>query len=109
MTFPEFLKELKKLEVVERRVDTESLVEFVLETRCQLQLKNYLESFFGPAFKPAGAAPTKDAQEYAAPLGGVRSNQTLYRTQQDHILCCAMIWPWGDGMMMTVKIFKNPL
>ena len=106
MVFSDFLKEIKKLNLREIRSDTENFLECVVEISFSTQLKNSLESYFGPALKPTGEIPTKKAEEIAAPFGGVRQNQTLYYCQRSSLGYATMIWPWGDGVLMTVKIFQ---
>ena len=106
MTYSDLLAEVKKLKFLETRSDTQELLEFVIATAYHHHLQTILESFFGPALKPAGESPHPQAQKYTAAYGGIQKNQTLYYTHRDGCSFAAMIWPWGDKLSATVKIFQ---
>jgi hypothetical protein len=63
------------------------------------------QAYFGDPLKPQGKRPSEEAQAYAAPFGGVQSGQILYARRIDENVHGALLWPWGDGVSVTVKIF----
>lgn len=71
------------------------------------QVNVILESYFGPPLKPAGRPASSEASERAKPYGGVQSNQTLYYQLRGKISELAMLWPWGSGQSITVKIARH--
>jgi len=106
MTFAELLENLKKLEFQETRTDDHDRLEFVLATSLLEKLNGTLGSFFGPAIKMAGKNPSGEQNEMAKEFGGIMKNQTLYSAQENHASFVAMIWPWSNGELATVKIFQ---
>ena len=109
MNFDELAQKLQSIPVDEERKRSEGYVEFVLSSRHLAQLYQVLEKYFGPPFKPPGVAPTKEAEDLARSYGGIMKHQTLYFLQRDGLANCAMIWPWGDGSRVTVKIAQGVL
>ena len=109
--YVKLLEEAKNVPILELRADDNEEVEFVLKVGELEKLGTLLQSFFGEPVKPKGQAPSKEAEVLTEPFGGIRDNQTLYHTKYNGRSCFAMIWPWGDGKLATVKIFreKNPL
>ena len=106
MTHEQLLAEIKKLKLQETRVDSKEAFEFVIRQGELNQVCGILEGFFGRAFKSAGEAPTKEAWDYTANIGGIRENQILYYVKHEGISYCAMIWPWSNRVSVTVKIFQ---
>lgn len=107
MTFSELTSDLKTLTLEERRKESEGYFEFVLLSRELLHLYPVLEKYFGVPFKPAGVAPSREAQDYAKQYGGIQKQQTFYYVKRAGLSNCAMIWPWGDGSRATVKIAQG--
>ena len=106
MTFEELIEEVKKESFEELRSQSDTGLEFVIRTEKLSQLNPTLERFFGPATKPAGVRPRGEEDALASNFGGILKNQTLYSIAQNGVSHLAMIWPWGDGENVTVKIFK---
>jgi hypothetical protein len=106
MNHAQLVEELKGLEFFELRVEETRLFEFVIRNSCLDALNAVLARYFGPPFKPAGEKPKKEAQQAAAPWGGIRQNQAMYLAEDGGISYCALIWPWGDGKLSTVKIAR---
>ena len=104
MTYQELLEKVKELKFEEVRTDLPTLFEAVTQKDSLKKLTPILESCFGPPFKPAGQAPSSRVQEYTAGYGGIRKEQTLYRSEVGSIHTQAMLWPWSDGMHVTLKI-----
>jgi hypothetical protein len=107
MNFPELVTSIKKLRMEEVRVDTRELYEFVIHKETLTDLTVLLEGYFGSALKPAGQWASKEAKEVTAPFRGIRRDQTLYYAAEGAMFNCALLWPWSNGMMVTVKIING--
>ena len=107
MTFPEFLEEVRKLKLEEERVQTAEYLEVVISRNMLGPLNKLLASRFGPPVKPEGENPSGEASRRAKSYGGVRKNQTMYFLQDGDFCECALLWPWGDGARVTVKITQT--
>jgi hypothetical protein len=107
MDYNEFLKQIKELEFKELREDQPEYMEFVITTDYLESLSSILESYYGDAYASPEKRPSKQAQKYADPYGGIRKGQTLYYLNREDIFYCALLWPWGDGKTTTVKIFQG--
>ncbi len=107
MTYTELLEELKKMQIEEIRADSSEKLEFALRTDHLTQLNGILESYFGPPLKPLNERPSRQAIHYASPYGGIRRGQTLYCKEGDTVFDFALLWPWGDGTCVTVKIIQD--
>ena len=104
MTYPELVEETKKLKFWEKRVDSPDILEFVINQELLNPLTRLLENYFGVPFKPAQQAPSREASAYSAAYGGIQKNQTLYYRDADTVSHCALLWPWSDGKLISVKI-----
>ena len=109
MNFTEFLSEVKKLNLREIRKDQPDYLEGVLAVSLLPRLVSILESHFGPATKPPGPPPKEKDRKIASPYGGVEKNQTLYAADRGGENELALLWPWGDGASVTVKIARRPV
>ncbi len=107
MTYTKLLEEVKKLEIEEIRADSSEMLEFAIGTDYLNQLNGVLEGYFGPPLKPPNKRPSPQAATYASPYGGIRRGQTLYCKEGDTVLNIALLWPWGDGTCVTVKIMQD--
>jgi hypothetical protein len=107
MNFLELLEEVKLIECEDARKSSDDYLERVFDSKKVSELGPVLEKHFGPPFKPAGIAPSKDAQRYADPYGGIQKEQVLYYIERDNLSSCAMIWPWNSGLMVTLKIAQG--
>ena len=52
--------------------------------------------------------PGREANEFAKEYGGIQVGQVLYYRGSEGISQLAMIWPWQDGVRLTVKIIQIP-
>ena len=104
MNYAELIEEAKKLKYWEKRVDSPDILEFVISQEFLNSLTRLLENYFGVPFKPAQQAPSREASAYSAPYGGIQKNQTLYYREAENVSHCALLWPWSDGKLITVKI-----
>ena len=107
VNFNELTDALKKIPFDEQRKESEGYFEFVLLTQDLLQLYPILEKYLGVPFKPAGVAPSREAQDYVKQYGGIQKHQTLYYRKDEELSNCAMIWPWNDSSRSTVKIAQG--
>jgi hypothetical protein len=107
MTFQELVQEVKRLRFQETRSETEDYLEFVVDVPSVETLQRVLEAHFGPAFKPAGKNPSKESKKYSEKYGGVESNQVLYYVEREGVSHCALLWPWGSGQAVTVKLAEG--
>ena len=103
----QLIESIKKLPLEEIRTDSPEGFEFVIKKTAFKKLDPLLQSFFGKVFKDAGQEPTQEATRLTAPYGGIYENQTLYVKQDAACIFLAMIWPWGDGVLATVKIIPH--
>ncbi|HLD50406.1 MAG TPA: hypothetical protein VJC08_04340 [bacterium] len=108
MIYSEFIEEIKKIKFLEKRVDSPNLLEFVINQEQLNTLTPMLQSYFGLPLKPAGQAPSREANTYSAAYGGIKKNQTLYYLDPGAVNHCALLWPWSDGKWITVKIAQVP-
>jgi hypothetical protein len=106
MTFAELVAEVQKLKREELRSQAADHLEIVVATEHLEPLTRVLVSFFGPALKPQGTEPSREANRQAAAHGGIRKDQTMYFRQEGEISQCALLWPWGSGKRITVKILQ---
>ena len=107
--FAELLTEIKGHRFEEKRTDIEDYFEGVLLMETVPAVCTSLEKYFGKAFKPAGKAPSKDDDRRTSHLGGVMKNQILYYIEKENQSNCAMLWPWQDGIRVTLKIAQGLL
>ena len=109
MTFIELVKLLKKLPFDEIRKEYEGYFEFVVGNQHLPLIFSHFEDYYGLPFKPAGMAPNSKAQNLTKNFGGIQTQQTLYYSQREEHLDCAMVWPWGDGKHVTVKMAQGKI
>jgi hypothetical protein len=107
MTFDELLKKVDQIKCIEKRATAVDGCEIVIATDELKQLNEILNSYFGPPQKMQGGQFSSEAEEYAEPYGGVRSGQTLYFRIVETGLELALLWPWGNGMSLTVKVIRH--
>jgi hypothetical protein len=107
MTFEELREQVKKVDMEEKRTDLSSWLEVVVSNQQLEKIHPILERYFGPPFKAAGQSPSKEALRYTASYGGIRRDQTLYYAEREGAPHFAMMWPWGDGLRVTVKIAQS--
>ena len=107
MTFQEFLNSIQTIRIEESRAQTDEYFEAVIAKEGLDALHKILAQYFGSPIKPEGAAPSLNAKRIAAPYGGIRKEQTMYfRKDGDHAEC-ALLWPWGSGARITIKVSQS--
>ncbi|MEI6438372.1 MAG: hypothetical protein WCO69_06465 [Candidatus Omnitrophota bacterium] len=107
MTFQELLGKAKKLNCVESRAQLDHYCEIVVAKDALTPAEALLCSYFGEPLKPKGVAPTADISAQTRPYGGVQANQTMYFRQGTSGGEFAFLWPWGNGLSITVKIMTE--
>ncbi len=108
-SFHELTDRLKETPIDELRKDQQGYLEFVLSVNNLSSAYSVLENYFGPPFKPAGVASSKEAMARAASYGGIEKQQTLFYIEHGKQSSCAMIWPWQDKARATIKVAQGEL
>ena len=109
MSFDDLVNRLETVPFDELRKKYQGYIEIVMQTPNLPKIYPVLENFFGIPFKPAGIAPSREAEDYTKRYGGIQKNQTLYFKKEGLTAHCAMIWPWADGTRATIKIAQGAL
>ena len=104
MTFQELVAELKKQRLRELRDCSEDYFEAVVSTADLAVVESVLTTYFGVPMKPAGVQASGDAGHFSKPYGGIQKNQTMYFLQKEGGNELALLWPWGNGTLVTLKI-----
>ncbi len=107
MTFEDLLGEVKKIELHEVRTQQANYLEVVVAKKNMDALLTVFESYFGVPLKPEGQQVSQEASQHSQPYGGVQSNQTLYFQKNEAGSTLALLWPWGSGVLITVKIAQK--
>ena len=107
MTFQDFLAEIQTLQIVELRAQKEEYFEAVISKADLGPLHKILTTYFGPPLKPEGQLPSGEANRRAESYGGIRKDQTMYFRQDGDHSECAFLWPWGNGIRITVKVIQS--
>lgn len=108
MIFFELLEKVKKLHLDEIRNEQPDYLECVVPVAVLPELSILLGNYFGPPLKTAGQSANKEHQKITSPYGGIEKNQTLFQTGQNGKSELAMLWPWGGGASVTLKIAQCP-
>ena len=107
MTFQDFLVEIQTIKLEESRAQTEDYFEAVISKEGLDPLRKILTAYFGPPLKPEGDSPSGEASRNAKLYGGIRKDQTMYFRRDEGVCECALLWPWGSGTRITVKIIQS--
>ena len=107
MTFQELLGEAKKLDCVEARAQLEHYCEIVVAKDALPPAEALLCAYFGAPLKPKDVAPTAEISAQTRVYGGVQVNQTMYFRAGSNGGEFAFLWPWGNGLSITVKIMTE--
>ena len=107
MTFQDFLVQIQTIKIDESRSQTEEYFEAVISQAGLGPLHKILTAYFGPPLKPEGHLPSDEANRHAKLYGGIRKDQTMYfRREGDHSEY-ALLWPWGSGARITIKVIQS--
>ena len=107
MTFEEMLERIQTVPCEEKRTAEKDYCEVVVAKPHLAPATSVLESYFGRPLKPEGEQASAEAARHAGPHGGVHGNQTLYFHQSEKTSELALLWPWGDGSKVTLKIIRQ--
>jgi len=107
MIFSELLLKIKQLKLNETRKDTNNFLEFVILKESLASLTSLLEKHFGPPTKPSIDSPSKKILQDTAPYGGIDKGQTLYSLSDQNSSYFALLWPWSDNKLITVKVIQD--
>ena len=107
MNFIELKQKIEEFQLQEMRSDTSELFEFVIRADYMDRLYAILERYFGPPFKPTDEKPSQSIIKYTEPYGGIQLGQTLYFVENKGFSSLALLWPWGNGESVTVKIISG--
>lgn len=107
MSFEEIVDAVKSVKTDQRTVLSEGYFEVIIRWTDAENVSKIFEKFFGKATKPAGEYPSPLALSLSAPYGGIRQNQVMFSRVDGETLYLAMLWPWSDGMLITVKVIKG--
>ena len=107
MNFADLVREAQSLPLEQVRKNTYGYFECVIPVDQEKKLNPILERFFGPPFKPKNVAPNAQAKIISYDYGGIEKHQVLYYTEKDGLSNCAMIWPWNDGRLATIKVAQG--
>lgn len=92
------------LEVYEERSVADDYCELVFYAKDADGWNAVLSEVMGPPVKPAGENPSREDQRITKKHQGIFKNQTLYRKDADGTTTIAMLWPWQDGQLITLKV-----
>ena len=106
-TFDEVLRKARHISHEQTRRESEDYLEMVMFRHSLTELERLFQDYFGPALKSAGQDAPEEAERIAGRHGGIARGQILYRASRDSMQQVAMVWPWADGMRMTVKIVQE--
>lgn len=110
MKFHELLNEIQaRFHLEEKRALNEEYLEVVIPTDILPQLSVFLESYFGVPLKAKDKHPSDDANRYSRAYGGIQQNQTMYFRHGDQVREMALLWPWGCGTLVTLKVIQEKL
>ena len=109
ITYNQLLNRIKKVPVFENRINQPFMQEFVISFDSIIPLHLIFQKYFGEDFKAPGAVPTLVDKKHSATWGGIREYQTLYYREREGYSNCAMLWPWEEGRLCTVKIVRQKI
>jgi len=100
----EIIEACGKLNIAEKRNTTDDYFEVVFEAEELESWHKTLSDNLGPAVKPEGQKPSREDQLLTEEYGGIFKNQTLFRQDFEEGAIIAMLWPWQDGINITLKV-----
>lgn len=103
MQFEELKKEIRDFGIKTVRTDENNYFEAVVTKDRLGELSQKLESEFGRPVWPSPDKLSDKAFEIVENFGGIREGQTLYFFQEKGFYIFAMLWPWSDGVNITLK------
>ena len=106
--FEEIKKIIKETNFVTLRLDSDELFEAVLNKSELEQLSTRLIKVFGEPVYPSKKNYSFNPEKLAEDYGGIMRGQILYYLEQEEKPVLAMLWPWQDGVNITLKLIQKP-
>jgi hypothetical protein len=107
MEFVELKITLKNFGLDTVRVETNEYMEAVIEKGKLTELHARLFEFMGPIAWPSDNPIPDDVKAIISKYGGIMKGQTLYFMKKGAKVLFAMLWPWNDGVHITLKLGKK--
>jgi len=107
MDFSEIKNAVGGIKLDELRVNGDNHFEAVIVKDELSKVVTLLEGFFGPPAFPSKVKLSASVRQDIDAHGGIMGGQTLYYSASGGATMFAMLWPWGDGQKITVKIFRK--
>jgi len=104
LDFNQLKNQVKKVDLVMLRSDDADYFEGVFSTERTTVLTEILNEFFGAPIWPSQKSLSVKVQEVIGGAGGIMEGQTLYFSDGEDKTVFAMIWPWRNGKLSTLKI-----
>jgi hypothetical protein len=100
----QILEKCERIEIKRKKKIKPDYVELVFYTRDMAEWMTFLTEIFGKAVKPKWQKPTSRDRKCTKKFGGIRPNQTLFIKDFKKYNVLAMIWPWKDKILSSLKI-----
>jgi hypothetical protein len=100
----EILEKCGHLEIKREKKVTPDYVELVFFVRDTAAWMKLLSGIFGKAVKPTWQKPTGRDHQLTKEFGGIRTEQTLFMKDFNGYTVLAMVWPWKDKTLCSLKI-----
>lgn len=107
MLFIQFKTLVVKSELELIRADTKDYFEAVILKDNLAGIIQNIEAAFGTQKLPLDKELPPQVQEAVNKLGGIRGNQTLNVFNNGNNIILIMLWPWGDGKRVTLKMSRQ--
>lgn len=107
MTFDDLLDQIQRIPCAEKRTREANYCEMVFAQPNMPEVNQTLVACFGVPLKPEGERPSAEAAQYSKAYGGVQANQVLYHRKGASGDEIAMLWPWGNGTSVTLKMIRQ--
>ena len=111
MQFSELKEKVKGVGFVDLRKETDNYFEGVILKKETEQLCRTLKKFLGSPLWPRRWRLRQKlslrVKEAIKDFGGIMDGQTLYFYNRGHNIVFAMLWPWRDGVHITIKIIQK--
>jgi len=104
MQFDQLRTEVKGIDFDAVRRDDDHYFEGVIVRDGLAGLAVRLERYLGHPIWPSQSMLSEPVREIISPYGGIREGQELYLLSEENASVFAMLWPWGDGVHITLRL-----